>query len=136
LLRSVSGFPRRLFSIRFKQLEREAILKRVTRKKHSPPGLLEINGEGSGCLAESDEFRGIMARKWYGEKVFSDQKPREVKQVYPQPELIGSYVNLDMSGDKRTQEVFFFGNDVVTILVIKSPWGNLSHDLMVTVTIL
>jgi hypothetical protein len=48
--------------------------------------------------------------KWFGSVVFADGKPREIKNIYPQENLRGTYVNIEVD-ERRVRE--HQKNDVV-----------------------
>lgn len=96
LLRGAQGITPRVLSQRLKELEEAGMIMKVPNEK--TPKLVRWTLTDMGW----DSLPILMAytafgSKWYSPVVLEDGMPREMVQVYPQPELKRYYVNLDVS---------------------------------------
>ena len=100
LLRGIPGLTPRMLSARLKELESEGIIQKIERE--DPPNSVRwsLTEKGWDALPILMSFFAF-GSKWYAESVFSDGRPREVREVYPQKNLRKSYVNLTVEQGQR-----------------------------------
>ena len=83
LLRSIHGLTPRILSMRLKELEKEGLIKRI--EERNSPRLVrwELTEKGIDTLPILMDFVAF-GSKWYADKVFEDQTPRTLQEVFPQ----------------------------------------------------
>ncbi len=96
LLNSVNGITRRVLSMRLHELEEEGIIKRSVDKSERPFKIRwQLTNKGWDALPILMSYFAF-GSKWYARNVYSDKKPREVEEVFPQRQLRQSFVNLEI----------------------------------------
>jgi DNA-binding HxlR family transcriptional regulator len=96
LLKSVDEITRRVLSMRLQELEEEGMIHKTVDKNSRPFkirwDLTEKDWDALPILMSYVAF----GSKWYPRTIFPDQKPKEVREVFPQKQLKGTYVNLEI----------------------------------------
>ena len=80
LLRSIRGLTPRILSMRLKELEKEGFIERTEERRN--PKLVRWDLTKGRTLPILMQFVAF-GSKWYAERVFEDQTPRSLKEVYP-----------------------------------------------------
>jgi DNA-binding HxlR family transcriptional regulator len=95
-LRSVQGITRRVLSIRLRELEAEGLIERTVDKRQKPAKITwDLTEKGWDTLPILMSYFGF-GSKWYPRSVFRDKKAKELVEIFPQRQLRGSYVNLEV----------------------------------------
>lgn len=89
-----------MLSARLKELETEGIIQKIEGIESPNAVRWSLTEKGWDALPILMSFFAF-GSKWYAEAVFSDGRPREVKEVYPQRNLRKSYVNLTVEQGQR-----------------------------------
>jgi DNA-binding HxlR family transcriptional regulator len=100
LLRGIPGLTPRMLSARLKELESEGIIQKIEKEDFPNSVRWSLTEKGWDALPILMSFFAF-GSKWYAEGVFSDGRPREVREVYPQKNLRKSYVNLTVEQGHR-----------------------------------
>jgi len=82
LLRSINGLTPRILSMRLKELEKEGFIKRTEEKRSPKLVRWDLTEKGIDAIPILMQFVAF-GSKWYAERVFEDQMPRSLKEVYP-----------------------------------------------------
>ena len=83
LLRSIHGLTPRILSMRLKELEKEGLIKRIEERNSPKIVRWELTEKGIDTLPILMDFVAF-GSKWYADKVFEDQTPRTLQEVFPQ----------------------------------------------------
>lgn len=99
LMRSIPAITPRALSIRLKELEQSGLIHRIDDRK-TPRfvrwGLTEKGWDTLPILLTYVAF----GSKWYAGTVFTDGKPRQMNDIYPQENLKPLYVNIEVDPAK------------------------------------
>ncbi len=83
LLRSINGLTPRILSMRLKELEKEGLIKRIEERNSPKIVRWELTEKGIDTLPILMDFVAF-GSKWYADRVFEDQTPRTLREVFPQ----------------------------------------------------
>jgi DNA-binding HxlR family transcriptional regulator len=100
LLRGIPGLTPRMLSARLKELESEGIIRKIEGTDSPNAVRWSLTDKGWDALPILMSYFAF-GSKWYAGSVFSDGRPREVREVYPQKNLRKSYVNLTVEPAPR-----------------------------------
>jgi len=82
LLGSIQWPTPRILSIRLKELEREGYIRRIDERHRPKLVRWELTDKGIDTVPILMQFLAF-GSGWYAERVFEDQMPRSLKEVYP-----------------------------------------------------
>jgi DNA-binding HxlR family transcriptional regulator len=86
-LESIQGLTPRVLSMRLKELEKEGFIE-CTEQKTSPMMVLwRLTEKGKDTLPILMQLTAF-GSKWYSDVVFEDKRPRNLQEIFPQPEAI------------------------------------------------
>ena len=99
LLKSIPGITPRVLSMRLHELEKAGMTARVAEER--APRLVRWNLTEKGWDALPILMSYVaFGSKWFAPTVFADGRPREIRDIYPQENLRGSYVNIEVDGHR------------------------------------
>jgi DNA-binding HxlR family transcriptional regulator len=88
ILESISGLTPRVLSMRLRELEDEGFIECVGGKRQQPLmvvwGLTEKGRDTLPILMQLTAF----GSKWHADVVFEDKRPRNLHEIFPQPEAM------------------------------------------------
>jgi DNA-binding HxlR family transcriptional regulator len=85
ILESITGLTPRILSIRLKQLEKEGFIERIEEKRSPIAVRWRLTEKGKDTLPILMQLVAF-GSKWYSDIVFEDKMPRELNEIFPQPE--------------------------------------------------
>lgn len=85
ILESIPGLTPRVLSMRLKELEKEGIIKSTEEKSDQVIVLWNLTEKGKDILPILVMLTAF-GSKWYPEFVFEDKKPRNLEDIFSQPE--------------------------------------------------
>lgn len=86
LLESISGLTPRVLSMRLKELEEEDFIECVEESRSPSMVIWRLTQKGKDTLPILMQLTAF-GSKWYSDEVFEDKVPRELKDIFPQPEV-------------------------------------------------
>jgi DNA-binding HxlR family transcriptional regulator len=102
LLKSVPGITPRVLSMRLRELEKTGMISKAGETRAPRVVRWNLTEKGWDALPILMSYVAF-GSKWFGPVVFTDGKPREIKNIYPQENLRNSYVNIEVD-ERRTKE--------------------------------
>ncbi|HEX6028765.1 MAG TPA: helix-turn-helix domain-containing protein [Nitrososphaeraceae archaeon] len=85
ILESIPGLTPRVLSMRLKELEKEGFIKCAEKKKSPMMVLWRLTEKGNDTLPILMQLVAF-GSKWYSDVVFEDKRPRNLNEIFPQPE--------------------------------------------------
>ncbi|HEX2124432.1 MAG TPA: helix-turn-helix domain-containing protein [Nitrososphaeraceae archaeon] len=85
ILESIPGLTPRVLSMRLKELEKEGFIKCAEEKKSPMMVLWRLTEKGKDTLPILMQLVAF-GSKWYSDVVFEDKRPRNLNEIFPQPE--------------------------------------------------
>ena len=85
ILESIPGLTPRVLSMRLKELEKEGFIKCEEKKKSPMMVLWRLTEKGNDTLPILMQLVAF-GSKWYSDVVFEDKRPRNLNEIFPQPE--------------------------------------------------
>src|ERR687895_1925395 len=85
LLDSIPGLTPRVLSMRLKELEKEGFIECAEEKKSPMMVLWRLTEKGKDTLPILMQLVAF-GSKWYSDVVFEDKRPRNLNEIFPQPE--------------------------------------------------
>jgi DNA-binding HxlR family transcriptional regulator len=85
LLESIHGLTPRVLSMRLKELEKEGFIECTKQKKSPMMVLWRLTEKGKDTLPILMQLTAF-GSKWYSDVVFEDKRPRNLQEIFPQPE--------------------------------------------------
>lgn len=95
LMRTLPGISPRILSRRLRELESNGLLSRTAEKNSPETVRWSITEKGWDALPILFSYVAF-GSKWYPQKVFADQQPRNMKEQYPSPITSQFFINLDV----------------------------------------
>ena len=95
LMKGIPGITPRMLSSRLKDLERQGMIVKTAKRKSAKAAKWVPTEKGWDALPILFSYTAF-GSKWFASTVFEDGKPREMREIYPQRNLKGLYVNIDV----------------------------------------
>ena len=95
LMRGIPGITPRMLSARLKELEREGMMVKTANRKSAKAVRWVLTEKGWDALPILFSYTAF-GTKWFASEVFTDGKPREMREIYPQKNLENMFVNLEV----------------------------------------
>lgn len=95
MITGIPGITPRMLSNRLKELERHGMIVKTARRESAKAARWTPTEKGWDALPILFSYTAF-GSKWFASTVFEDGKPRELREIYPQKNLKGMYVNIDV----------------------------------------
>lgn len=95
LIKGIPGITPRMLSNRLKELEKHGMIFKARNRESAKATRWIPTEKGYDALPILFSYTAF-GSKWFASTVFEDGKPREMREIYPQKNLKGMYVNIDV----------------------------------------